>query len=129
MDRSNVGDSSTGQSDQSAILGNTRELETFLVEMKIASGDLSMEEAMASQGRDAQQRLGDVVDALNEDLVTMDPMDGKGSQEDPTILDEYPMDPNEDAAAKPEDAKKQLGDAAGQVGDPEEALVRGEGIA
>ena len=52
MARSNVDDSSTGRSPQLAMSGNTRELATSLVEMKIASGDLPMPNAGASQGKD-----------------------------------------------------------------------------
>ena len=136
MDHSNIGDSSTGQSTQPAMSGNTRELATSLVEMKIASGDLSMDEAAASQGGDAQQPLGDTADALNEDPVTADAlnedlvtMDSEGSQEDPVIVDEYRTGPDEDAAAKVGDAKKGPGDATGQAGGLEEVLVRGKGVA
>ena len=53
MDPSNVGDSSTGRSDQTTMLGNTRKLASSLVEMKISSGDISMKEVAASQGRNA----------------------------------------------------------------------------
>ena len=53
MNHSNIGDSLTGQSTQSAMSRNTRELATFLVEMKIALEDLSMDEAAASQGGNA----------------------------------------------------------------------------
>ena len=113
MDRSNIEDSSTGRSTQSAMLGNTRELATSLVEMKIALGDLSMEEVAASQGGHSQQQLRDAADALNEVLVTVDPMDGEHSQEDPMIVNEYPIGPNEDAAAKARDAEEEPEDAAG----------------
>ena len=129
MDCSNIGDSSTGRSTQPPMSGNTRELATSLVEMKIASEDLSMKEATASQGGHAQQLPRDATDALNEDLVTVDPMDGEGSQEDPMLVDEYPTGPNEDVSAKARDAEEGPGDAAGQIGDLEEALMRGEGVA
>ena len=43
-----VEDSSTGRSTQPAMSGNTRELATSLVEMKIASGDLPMPDAGTS---------------------------------------------------------------------------------
>ena len=62
MERSNIGDSSTGRSTQPAMSGNTRELATTLVEMKIASGDLLMPEAVAFQGRDGQQPPKDATD-------------------------------------------------------------------
>ena len=52
MAHSIVEDSSTGCSTQPAMSGNTRELATSLVEMKIASGDLPMPNAGASQGED-----------------------------------------------------------------------------
>ena len=61
--------------------------------------------------------------------MTVDPMDGEGSQENPMIVDECPMGPNEDAAAKARDVEEGPKDAVGQARDPEEALVRGEGIA
>ena len=54
MERSNIGDSSTGHNIQPAMSRNTRELATSLVEMKIASKDLPMPEAAASQGGDSQ---------------------------------------------------------------------------
>ena len=50
IDPSKVGDSSTRQSDQAAMLGNTKELASSLVEMKISLGDLFMKEVAASQG-------------------------------------------------------------------------------
>ena len=58
MDHSNIGDSSTGQSTQLAMLGNTRELAISLVEMKIALGDLSMVEAATSQEETVTNRQG-----------------------------------------------------------------------
>ena len=59
MARSIVEDSSTGRSTQPAMSGNSRELATSLVEMKIALGDLPMPDVRASQGEDNQQRPGD----------------------------------------------------------------------
>ena len=53
LDRSNVGNSSMGRRDQATMLGNTKELASSLVEMKISSEDLLMKEATASQGKDA----------------------------------------------------------------------------
>ena len=67
MARSIVDDSSTGRSTQCAMSGNTRELATSLVEMKIASGDLLMQNAWASQGEHNQQSPGDASDSLNPD--------------------------------------------------------------
>ena len=52
MAHSIVEDSSTGHNTQPAMSGNTREWATSLVEMKIASGDLPMPDAGASQGDD-----------------------------------------------------------------------------
>ena len=67
MERSNINDSSTGHSTQPAMLGNTTELATSLVEMKIALGDLPMPDIGASQGDDYQQPPGDALDSLNLD--------------------------------------------------------------
>ena len=67
MARSIVEDSSTRCSTQPAMSGNTRELATFLVEMKIASGDLPMVDAGASQGEDNQQPLSDALDSQDPD--------------------------------------------------------------
>ena len=53
MDRSNIEDSSTGQSTQPAMSRNNKELATSLVEMKIGLRDLPMAKAAASQGGDA----------------------------------------------------------------------------
>ena len=50
MVHSIVEDSSIGHSTQPTMLRNTRELATSLVEMKIASEDLPMPDAGASQG-------------------------------------------------------------------------------
>ena len=54
MAHSNVDDSSTGRSTQPAMSGNTKELATSLVEMKIASRDLPMPDVGAFQGEDNQ---------------------------------------------------------------------------
>ena len=58
MARSIVEDFSIGRNTQPAMSGNTRELANSLVEMKIASGDLPMLDAGASQGEDNQQPSG-----------------------------------------------------------------------
>ena len=73
MVRSNVDDSSIGCSTQPAMSGNTRELATSLVEMKIASGDLPMPYAGASQGEDNQQLPGDASDSLNPNPPSVSP--------------------------------------------------------
>ena len=71
MAHSIVEDSSTGRSTQPAMSGNTKELATSLVEMKIASGDLPMADAGASQGEDNQQPPGDASASRNPDLVSV----------------------------------------------------------
>ena len=129
MDRSNIGDSSTSQSTQLAMSGNTRELVTSLVEMKIASKDLPMVEAAAFQGGNSQQLPRDPVDALNEDPLTVDPMDSEDSHEDPMNVDDLPTNLKANAAVQAKSAEDQVGDAEGQAGDPEEALLREEGVA
>ena len=73
MERSNIDDSSTGRSTQPAMSGNTRELATFLVEMKIALRDLLMPDAGAFQGDDYQQPPGDTLDSLNLNLSSVYP--------------------------------------------------------
>ena len=129
MECSNIGDSSTGQSTQPAMLGNTRELATSLVEMKITSGDLPMVEVAASQGRDAQQPPEDTADVVNEDPLTLDPMDSKDFHEDPMNVDDLPTGLLEDTAAEAESVEDQVEDAASRGGDPEEVLLRGKGVA
>ena len=117
MDHSHVRDSSMGQSDQPAMSRNIRELASSLVEMMISLGDLSMKEAAASQERDAQQPPGDAANALNEDPLKVDPKDGKGSKDDPIVVDENPTSPTEDVAVKAEDSGM-------QAGDPKEVLLK-----
>ena len=73
MARSIIDDSSTGRNTQPAMSGNTRELATSLVEMKIASGDLPMLDAGASQGENNQQPPGDASDSLNPDPPSVYP--------------------------------------------------------
>ena len=73
MAHSIVEDSSTGRSTQPAMSGNTRKLATSLVEMKIASGDLPMPDAGASQGEDNQQPRGDASASRNPDPVSVFP--------------------------------------------------------
>ena len=113
MDHSNIGDSSIGQSTQPAMSRNTRELATSLVEMKIASGDLSMAEAAATQGGDTQQLPRDTTDTLNEDPLIVDPMDGEDSHEDLKNVDDLPTGPNKDIATEAENAEDQPEDATG----------------
>ena len=92
---------------------NIRELATSLVEMKIALGDLLMAEAMTFQRGDDQQPLGDATDALNEDPLTVDPMDGEDSHEDPMNVDDLLMGPLGDAVVEAESVEDQVEDAAG----------------
>ena len=73
MAHSIVEDSSTGCSTQPAMSGNTRELATSLVEMKIASEDLPMADAGASKDEDNQQPPGDVSASRNPDPVFVFP--------------------------------------------------------
>ena len=67
MECSNIDDSFTGHNTQPTMSGNTRELATSLVEMKIASRDLPMPDVGASQGDDYQQPPGDASNSLNLD--------------------------------------------------------------
>ena len=129
MECSNIGDSSTGCSTQPTMSGNTSELATSLVEMKIASEDLLMPEAVASQGEDSQQLIGDVVDPLNEDPPTVDLMDSEDSYEDPMNVDDLPMGLSADAGAEAESAEDQVVDAEGQIEVCEVAPLTGEGVA
>ena len=98
MARSNVDDSSIGRSTQSAMSGNTRELATSLVEMKIASGDLPMPDVGASQGDDNQQPPGDALDSLNPDppFVYLRPV-WEEVHMDSMNVDALPTDPPADA--------------------------------
>ena len=66
MDRLNIRDSSTEQSDQPAMSKITRKLASSLVEMMTSSGDILKKKATASQGRDVQQPLGDSVCKLGK---------------------------------------------------------------
>ena len=67
MAHSIVEDFSTRRSTQPAMSGNTRELATSLVEMKIASGDLPIQNAGAFQGEDKQQPPRGASESLNPD--------------------------------------------------------------
>ena len=93
MAHSIVEDSSTGHSTQPAMSGNTRELATSLVEMKIASGDLPMADAGASQGEDKQQPPGDALESLNPDPPSNYPrMVWEDVHFDSMNVDALPMD-------------------------------------
>ena len=94
MARSNVDDSSTGRSTQPAMSGNTRELATSLVKMKIASGDLPMPDVGASQGEDNQQSPGDASDSLNLDPPSTSPkLVWEDVHVDSMNVDALPTDP------------------------------------
>ena len=98
MAHSIIEDSSTGRSTQPAMLGNIRELATSLVEMNIASGDLPMPNAGASQGEDKQQPHGDVSKSLNPDPPSNYPrMVWEDVHVDSMTLDALPKDPAADA--------------------------------
>ena len=93
MARSIVEDSSTGRSTQPAMSGNTRELANSLVEMKIASGDLLMADAGASQDEDNQQPPGEAVLSRNPDPVSVFPEQGwEDVHVDPMNVDALPTD-------------------------------------
>ena len=128
MERSNIGDSSTGHSTQPTMSGNTRELATSLVEMKIASRDLSMLEAATFQGKDGQQPREDSTDPLNEDPPTVDLRDSKDSHEDPMNVDDLPTGPTVEAGAEVESVEDRAVDAEGQVEVCEEAPLTREGV-
>ena len=98
MARSIVEDSSTRHSTQPAMSGNTRELATSLGEMKIASGDLPMADAGASQGEDNQQPPGDASASRSPDPVSVFPEQVlEDVYMDPMNVDALPMDPPADA--------------------------------
>ena len=93
MAHSIVEDSTIGRSTQPAMSGNTRELATSLVEMKIASGDLPMADAGASQGEDKQQPPGDESQSLNPDPPSNYPrMVWEDVHFDSMIVDALPKD-------------------------------------
>ena len=116
MVRSNVDDSSIGRSTQPAISGNTRELATSLVEMKIASGDLPMLDAVASQGDDNQQPLGDASDSLNLDPPSVYPRQVREDVHvDSMNVDALPIDPPADTGDEADSAEDHLLEARCQV--------------
>ena len=130
MARSNIDDSSTGRSTQPAMSGNTRELATFLVEMKIASGDLPMADAGASQGEDNQQPPGDASNSLNPDPPSVSP---KLLREDVHVdsmnVDALPTDPRADVGDEADSVEDHLLKARRHVQVHEEAPLTGEGDA
>ena len=128
MARSNVDDSSTGRSTQPAMSRNTRELATSLVEMKIASRDLPMPDAGASQGEDNQQPPGDGLDSLNPDPPSVY---SRQVREDDHVdlmnVDALPTDPLADAGDDADSAEDHLLEARHHVQVHEEAPLTGEG--
>ena len=129
MERSNIGDFSTGRSTQPAMSGNTRELATSLVEIKIASGDLPMREVATPQGEDGQQPAGHAKGPPNEDPPTMDLVDSKDFHEDPINVDDLPTGPFADVGVEAESDEDEAEDASGQAEVHEEAPLTGEGVA
>ena len=130
MARSNIDDSSTGRSTQLAMSGNTRELATSLVEMKIASGDLPMPDVGASQGEDNQQPLGDASDSLNPDPPSVSPKQlWEDVHVDSMNVDALPTDPPADARDEADNAEDHLLEARRHVQVHEEAPMIGEGDA
>ena len=130
MKRSNIDDSSTRHSTQMAMSGNTRELATSLVEMKIASGDLPMPDTGAFQGDDYQQPPGDALDSLNLDPPSVHPRQVKEDVHvDSMNVNDLPTGPLADAGDEADNAEEHLLDAKRKVQVHEEAPVTGEGDA
>ena len=113
---SNIDDSSTGRNTQPTMSGNTRELATSLVEMKIASGDLPMPDAGASQGDDNQQPPGDPSDLLNLNPPSVYPRQVREDvYVDSMIMDALPVDLLADARDEADSAEVHLLEARRQV--------------
>ena len=128
MARSNVDDSSFGHSTQPAMSGNTRELATSLVEMKIASRDLLMLDAGASQGEDNQQPLGDASESLNPDPPSVFPRQVREDVHvDSMNVDALPTDPPADARDEADSAEDYQLEARRLVQVYEEAPLTREG--
>ena len=122
MARSNIDDSSTGRNTQPAMSGNTRELATSLVEMKIASRDLSMPDTGASQGEDNQQPPGDTSYSLNSDPPSIYPrLVREDVHVDSMNVDALPTDPAVDAGDEANSAEDHLLEARHHVQVHEEA--------
>ena len=130
MVRSNVDDSSTGHSTQLAMSGNTRELATSLVEMKIALGDLPMPDVRASQGENNQQPPREASDSLNRDPPSVSPkLVWQDVYVDSMNVDALPTDPPANAGDEADSAEDHLLEARHHVQVHEEAPVIGEGDA
>ena len=116
MARSNVDDSSTGRNTKPAMSGNTRELATSLVEMKIASEDLPMPDSGASQGEDNQQPLGDTLDSLNLDPPSVFPkLVSEDVHVDSMNVDALPTNPPTDVGDEADSAEDHLLEARSHV--------------
>ena len=59
----------------------------------------------------------------------MDPMDTEDSHEDPMNVDDLPTGPKVDVAVETKSVEDQPEDTEGQAWDPEEVLLRREGVA
>ena len=130
MAHSIVEDSSTGRSTQPAMSGNTRELATSLVEMKIASGDLLMADAGASQGEDNQQPPGDASASRNPDLVSVFPEQvWEDDPFDSMNVDALPMDPAADVGDEVDSVEDHLFEARRHEQVQGEAPLTGDGDA
>ena len=128
MARSTVDDSSTGRSTQPTMSGNTRELATSLVEMKIASGDLPMPDVWTSQGEVNQQPLRDASDSLNPDPPSVYPRHVREDDHvDSMNVDALPTDPSADAGDEADSDEDLLMEARCHVQFHEEAPLTKEG--
>ena len=128
MAHSIVEDSSTGRSTQPAMSGNTRELATSLVEMKIASGDLPMPDVGAPQGDDKQQPPGDASESLNPEPPSNYPrMVWEDAHVDSMNVDALPKDPVADARDEVDSIEGHVLEARRHVQVQEEAPLTVEG--
>ena len=130
MAHSIVEDSSTGRSTQPAMSGNTRELATSLVEIKIALGDLWMPDAGASQGEDKQQPPGDASESLNPNPPSNYPrMVWNDVHVDSMNVDALPKDSAADAGDEVDSRKDHLLEAKCHEQVQGEAPLTGDGDA
>ena len=130
MAHSIVEDSSTGRSTQLAMSGNTREQATSLVEMKIASGDLPMPNAGASQGEDKQQPPGDAPKSLNPDPPSNYPrMESDDVHVDSMNVDALPKDSATNAGDEVDSVEDHLLEARRHEQVQGEAPLTGDGDA
>ena len=128
MAHSIIEDSSTGRSTQPAMSGNTRELATSLVEMKIALGDLPMPDVGASQGDDKQQPLEDASESLNPEPPSNYPrMVWDDVHVDSMNVDALPKDPAADAGDEVDSVEDHLLEARCHEQVQGEAPLTGDG--